>query len=277
VLACDRQTALKTFESVVATLEAGIASRRELSGAIAEQARVLAQIPLKGRIEDVPKVSLLGEIFVRTDGFSRQNLVERLANKGILVQVAPVSEYMYFCDYLMQKSLYHVKPSVVEKMMSVVRSYVKGHYEKSIKEALAESGLYVPRLIHIDSVVDKVKHLIPPQFTAGETVLTVASAVNEMLEHVNGVISIGPFGCMPGRVGEAILSESLNAEIRKRSAKNPWIADLMERHPSLPFLCLESDGNPFPQIIEAKLELFSLQVLRLHETSTAADSRSCRI
>ena len=131
---------------------------------------------------------------------------------------------------------------------------------------MAQSGLYVPRLINIDSVVNKVRHLIPPHFTAGETVLTVASTISEILEHVSGVISIGPFGCMPGRVGEAILSESLNDEKRKPDAKMPWIAELMERHPALPFLCLESDGNPFPQVIEAKLELFCLQVLRLHET-----------
>ena len=122
-------------------------------------------------------------------------------------------------------------------------------------------------LIDIDSLVGQVRHLIPPQFTAGETVLTVGSTVSELLEHVSGVISIGPFGCMPGRVGEAILSESLNDEKRKGSGKDPWIGELMERHPSLPFLCLESDGNPFPQIIEAKLELFCLQVLRVHETS----------
>ena len=71
---------------------------------------------------------------------------------------------------------------------------------------------------------------------------------------------------MPGRVGEAILTESLNAEKLKQSKQNPWVGELMERHPSLPFLCLESDGNPFPQIIEAKLELFCLQVLRVHAT-----------
>jgi predicted nucleotide-binding protein (sugar kinase/HSP70/actin superfamily) len=108
--------------------------------------------------------------------------------------------------------------------------------------------------------------LIPPHFTAGETVLTVASSIHDMLDHVSGVVSIGPFGCMPGRVGDAILNESLNDEKRKQSGSKPWVAELMQKHPSLPFLSLESDGNPFPQIIEAKLELFCLQVLRVHDT-----------
>jgi len=33
----------------------------------------------------------------------------------------------------------------------------------------------------------------------------------------------------------------------------------------LPFLAIESDGSPFPQLINAKLETFCLQARRLHE------------
>jgi hypothetical protein len=33
----------------------------------------------------------------------------------------------------------------------------------------------------------------------------------------------------------------------------------------LPFLAIESDGSPFPQLIHAKLEAFCLQARRLHE------------
>ncbi|MCX5873403.1 MAG: hypothetical protein NTY51_09260, partial [Deltaproteobacteria bacterium] len=37
----------------------------------------------------------------------------------------------------------------------------------------------------------------------------------------------------------------------------------------LPFLAIETDGNAFPQIIEARLEAFSLQAKRLHEKMMA--------
>ena len=33
----------------------------------------------------------------------------------------------------------------------------------------------------------------------------------------------------------------------------------------LPFLAIESDGSPFPQLIDAKLEAFCQQSRRLHE------------
>jgi hypothetical protein len=32
----------------------------------------------------------------------------------------------------------------------------------------------------------------------------------------------------------------------------------------LPFLAIESDGSPFPQLIDAKLETFCLRAERLH-------------
>jgi len=32
---------------------------------------------------------------------------------------------------------------------------------------------------------------------------------------------------------------------------------------SLPYLSIESDGNPYPQIIEARLEVFALQAKRI--------------
>ena len=40
----------------------------------------------------------------------------------------------------------------------------------------------------------------------------------------------------------------------------------------LPFLAIESDGRPFPQIIEAKLETFLLRAIRLHHRMIEKDS-----
>jgi hypothetical protein len=39
---------------------------------------------------------------------------------------------------------------------------------------------------------------------------------------------------------------------------------------NLPFLAIESDGSPFPQVITAKLETFMLRAGRLHARMMAA-------
>ncbi|MFH0916961.1 MAG: hypothetical protein V1912_11035, partial [bacterium] len=43
---------------------------------------------------------------------------------------------------------------------------------------------------------------------------------------------------------------------------------------NLPFLAVESDGNPFPQLIDARLESFVVQALRLNEVMGCAFRRS---
>jgi hypothetical protein len=71
---------------------------------------------------------------------------------------------------------------------------------------------------------------------------------------------------MPNRIAEAILSNEMRSEVKGRlTGSNGWINPLLERIEELPFLAIESDGNPFPQIIMAKLETFLLQSARVHE------------
>jgi hypothetical protein len=53
-------------------------------------------------------------------------------------------------------------------------------------------------------------------------------------------------------------------------AHNHYESILKDADRKLPFLAIETDGNAFPQIIEARLEAFSLQAKRLHEKMLAA-------
>jgi hypothetical protein len=71
---------------------------------------------------------------------------------------------------------------------------------------------------------------------------------------------------MPNRLAEAILNETMNrkeklAIDRKNRLLHETLADMEE----LPFLAIESDGSPFPQLVDAKLESFYLRAGRLHQ------------
>ena len=39
----------------------------------------------------------------------------------------------------------------------------------------------------------------------------------------------------------------------------------LDENMALPYLAIESDGNPYPQIVEARLEVFALQARRIGE------------
>jgi predicted nucleotide-binding protein (sugar kinase/HSP70/actin superfamily) len=170
--------------------------------------------------------------------------VERLAEQGFATKVSSVIEWVYYTDWCFERGLSAAAPNLRERLSLLLRSAWMRNYEKTFKKIMERSGLYTYQLDDVDHLIEESRHLINPELT-GEAVLTIGAAVTEILHRYCGVIAIGPFGCMPNRLSEAILSREMGTE--------------------RPFLAVESDGNLFPQVITAKLEVFLLQALRLHE------------
>jgi predicted nucleotide-binding protein (sugar kinase/HSP70/actin superfamily) len=151
-----------------------------------------------------------------------------------------------------------------------LRSFFQGRYEKQIKSILARSGLVQARDLDVAAVIENASPHISPNLQ-GEAVLTVGGSLTEIIDHACGVIAIGPFGCMPNRLSEAILSETMTArEKLATDPANPALRAVLTDIDELPFLAIETDGSPFPQLITAKLEAFMLRAERLHQRMLAA-------
>jgi predicted nucleotide-binding protein (sugar kinase/HSP70/actin superfamily) len=111
-----------------------------------------------------------------------------------------------------------------------------------------------------------------PHFTC-ESILTVGSALHEILHPACGVISIGPFGCMPSRVAEAVLNEKFTTSVKREISRHNGarsLSHILDQDRKLPFMAIETDGNLFPQLIEARLEAFCLQAQRINDMLLAA-------
>ncbi|MEJ2369123.1 MAG: hypothetical protein P8Z49_12485, partial [Acidobacteriota bacterium] len=64
---------------------------------------------------------------------------------------------------------------------------------------------------------------------------------------------------------EAILTETMTKEDKLALVRDdPRLTAALTHVSDLPFLAIESDGSPFPQLIEAKFEAFCMQVKRVH-------------
>ena len=268
VLPKDREKALEEFQAVSASFEWAL--EKESWDGIKSTLRAgsarLARIPRKLEIHDAKKVGVAGEIFVRRDPLSTQYLAERLADHDIICKVAPVHEWMYYTEYIYRNAIYLQQPGFMDRMGSLARDFVKNRIERQIKGILAKSGFYEFKLVDVGKMMKSVKHLIPAQLTAGDAVLTVAAAINEIVDEAHGFIIIGPFGCLPNRIAEAILTHSMKDEKPKVTDHLELVKAILEQHASLPFLAIESDGGVFPQVVQARLETFFLQVERMHET-----------
>ncbi len=83
---------------------------------------------------------------------------------------------------------------------------MKRYFDRKIRDLFAPSGLFFHEVIKVEDLIQAGEKFVSPKFT-GEAILTVGAALHEILHPACGIISIGPFGCMPSRVAEAVLSE----------------------------------------------------------------------
>ena len=265
--AVDQQHALSLFESekkaIITTLRNS--DYKSLERQLINSAKQLKSIELQRPPESVPIIFLAGEIFVRRDELSRQYITERLAENGFATICSPVSEWMLYTDYLVDNQLEEFRPKMMEKLKLKLKMAFKSKYERRIKTLLSRSGLVHAMPINIETIIRNGSDYISPQL-GGEAILTVGSSITEIVTMACGVIAIGPFGCMPNRLSESILIEIMNRNTKlSTSPSSDHLRAVLTDIDDLPFLAIESDGSPFPQLIEAKLEAFYLRARRLHD------------
>lgn len=236
---------------------------KEVKTEIARCVDLLSGIDVVCDVLQAKKVAILGEIYVRSDDFSRQYMVEKLAEKGIVARTAPLIEWLYYCDYLVKKGVLHDKSGLGDKLRVMLSGSIKHREEVKIKSMFRGTKLYHPTIVDVDRLIECANGLVSDRLT-GEAILTVGGTVAEIVDEVDGVIALAPFGCMPGRIAEALLSHRLEEQKSGCALQAAYINEVLSRHLNLPFLAIEVDGNAFPQLIEARIEAFCLQVEKLH-------------
>lgn len=237
---------------------------REFAGKLSGLALRLGRIPLARDPRQTPVISLVGEIYVRREEFSRRHPVRFLQERGFIVRIAPASEYLAYTNYLINNGLRERALSARQRLGARITTHAQTWWENRIRRIMAQSGLCPHTPPPIGNIIRNIQHLVDPNFRS-ETILTVGLAMNDILHDACGVIAIGPFGCMPFRVAEAILKREMTLEGK---ARMPGWAQRVEHFRDLdpfPLLAVETDGSAMPQQTEAALEAFALQARRLHE------------
>lgn len=260
-LACNREEALHLFDREwQSVLECVASGRRGLKARLRHVADRLRTIPLRQPVRQAKRVLLAGEIFVRRDEFCSQRVVEMLAARGIVVQRAAVLEWIRYVDYWVRDGV-GASLSAAERIALELRIRAVHRIEKQIKRIMARSGLVSEEPCEVEQILRIGEHFVDRGYAGGETVLVIGRFFHEILRDFDGLISIGPFACLPTRVIDAILSQESQTRGNRRLDLLPGGARLKTAG-KLAFLSVETDGNAFPQILDAKIEAFCLQVER---------------
>lgn len=263
-IAADKEKSLailnEEWMKIVNSLEQG--HQNSIFVQLEKSSRILSGIKLKIPLEKAKIISLIGEIYVRREEFSRGNLMQTLAEKEFVVKTAPITEYVYYSNYLLKKEILNGM-SLKDKTLLHIKDKYQRIIERKIKKIFAKSGLIKFEMIDIDKTMEIGERFISSELI-GEGILTTGLAMREILDDACGVISIGPFNCIPSRLSEAILKKEMNIEGKYRSlgiGKNGYPEEIK----NLPFLYIETDGNAFPQIIQSKIEIFMLQAEKINK------------
>ncbi|MGM0420045.1 MAG: acyl-CoA dehydratase activase [Bacillota bacterium] len=239
-----------------------------LKDTLREEAEKLEQIPLVQPLEQAKKVALSGEVYARSDKFSRQHLVEKLARKNIVTIVSPLIEWLNYVDYMSQKTDAFDSPSLFARLKNKLKhrfeNHYKNKYEGEIREIFSDTGLYSKHIIDMEQTITTGRELVSDKLT-GETIVIIGSGISQIIDEVDGIILIGPFGCLHHRVSESILKDKMEKIKYEKTEPGSIGRKVLDRFSSLPLLAVESDGSKFPQVIEARLEAFYLQVERVNQ------------
>ena len=266
--AVDSKTALAEFEKSWTRLIDVVEKRpKEIWKELKKVATDVSRIPLKMKVTDCPKVLIVGEIYVRRDDFAVGELTDLMSERGIVVKIAGISEWIHYLDYMREyewkKQLNLIKkskrifsgPWVALKKIGIEKWW-KHSVEKKVLSILEPTGL-IPETPHDMNEIMKntVSHFANLELSSEISVSTGAAAT-AMQAGYSGVINIAPFACLIGRVIEGIYT--------------PWA-----RERNYPILSVEVDGNILPPNIINKLNIFMVNVLRFKgntDLSTLVDT-----
>jgi len=224
------------------------------------------KIPLKRKVADLPRVLIVGEIYVRRDDFAVGELIELMSERGIVVKIAGISEWIHYLDFVREYALKKLiklrkpgkrifsKPWKDFKKLQLEEMW-KHYIEKRVLAILEPTGL-IPETPHDMRNIMKytVEHFVNLELNS-EIAVSSGSAAAAMDTGYSGIVNISPFACLIGRVIEGLFT--------------PWA-----RERNYPILSVEVDGNLLPPNIVNKLNIFMVNVLRFkggNDLSTLVD------
>jgi predicted nucleotide-binding protein (sugar kinase/HSP70/actin superfamily) len=215
------------------------------------------KIPLKRQLKDCPTVLVVGEIYVRRDDFAIGELTELMSERGIVVKVSGIAEWIHYLDFVREYSLKKLiglqKPG--KRLFSKswndlkkleIEEWWKHGIEKRTLSILKKTGLIVDTPHDMHHIMENSqKHFVNLELNS-EIAVSTGVAATAMKAGYSGIVNISPFACLIGRVIEGLFT--------------PWA-----RERNYPTLSVEVDGNLLPPNIINKLNIFMVNVLRFRD------------
>ncbi|MEW6409858.1 MAG: acyl-CoA dehydratase activase [Nitrospirota bacterium] len=151
-----------------------------------------------------PLIGILGEIFVRFNAFSNENIIKKIEALGGEVWLSPFEEWLYYVNYMAIK-----KAWLKREYLALTDILIKYIYQKKVEHRFAKEfdgylkSLHEPTTLKILSNASPYVH----RSFEGETILSIGKGVDFVMRGTAGIVNTMPFNCMPGTIVTALLKK----------------------------------------------------------------------
>lgn len=162
--------------------------------------------------KDVPKVGIVGEIFLKFNPFSHQYIEEYITSKGIEV-VPPLLAPFFLQEFVNVEAQKHLRLSCSRIPDSVIRLTYQALIGRRIKQVNKAAGhfRYFRPFTNIYDDAKEVEGIVSLAAQFGEGWLLPADIIGYVRDGVENIISLQPFGCIANHVISKGIEKKLHA------------------------------------------------------------------
>ncbi|RJO64863.1 MAG: hypothetical protein C4523_17675 [Myxococcales bacterium] len=184
------------YEKWVGKLADAIASNAKLDPVVAECRDDFMSIPR--RPGKKPLVGIVGEIYVRQNRFTNQDVVRRIERAGGEAWMAPISEWVLYTAHMEAWTKGYRHGGMREKMAVYLKNRFLAADERHYMD-LASPILDDRHEPPVSTAVEEGSRFVPLDFE-GEVIITLGRTIEFMRNGADLVVNCAPFGCMPGAI-----------------------------------------------------------------------------
>jgi predicted nucleotide-binding protein (sugar kinase/HSP70/actin superfamily) len=149
-----------------------------------------------------PLIGIVGEIFVRLNRFSNEDVIRRIEQFGGEAWIAPLTEWILYVNTISKERSLQKK-----SFANLLKVFLTDYYQKKDEHRLEK--LFKDTLRHFGepktkSLFKEAKPYIDSSFE-GEAILSIGKTIDFAKRGVSGIVNIMPFTCMPGTIVSTLL------------------------------------------------------------------------
>lgn len=201
----------KTLDDLVRAIEQG----QSISPILKSAHAALNQIKQKTKARI--RIGIVGEIYVRSQRFSNQNIIRRLEGLGVEVDLPSIAEWFFYTNFTRVKNGIWFKQYRRVLFTKGFNAYMRYCQQKIYQE------LGLTPESRIEQLISRGAEFLNPAYE-GEAILSLGKTMEFINEGCFGVVNVMPFTCMPGNIVAALFKR------------------IREQNPGFPLLVLAFDG-----------------------------------